>query len=139
MRLPVILALLTIFAGTADAAQLTVTVLGAGPSGPVRGMIFPDAISFDKRQPPLWSFSGPAIDGKLSITVNDLPAGAYALIVYQDVSGHGSLDMSAIGRPLEPYGFSNDASGLFGPPGFNQAALTLGEADLSTTIHLRQP
>ncbi|MFX8281946.1 DUF2141 domain-containing protein, partial [Acinetobacter baumannii] len=44
--------------------------------------------------------------------------------VFQDANGNGRLDMNAMGMPVEPFGFSNDAVGNFGPPRFEQAVLT---------------
>lgn len=44
-----------------------------------------------------------------------------ALTVYQDANANGRLDKNAFGMPIEPYGFSNDATGNFGPPRFEGA------------------
>ena len=41
-----------------------------------------------------------------------------------------------LGLPTERYGFSNDARGRMGPPGFDAAAVPL-DADHSITIRLR--
>ena len=57
----------------------------------------------------------------VSLTV---PAKAVvAVAVFQDLDGNGLLSKNAVGIPSEPYGFSNDARGLFGPPTFDAAAL----------------
>lgn len=42
--------------------------------------------------------------------------GRYALRVFQDLNGNGKLDTGWMGIPKEPYGFSNNAMGRFGPP-----------------------
>lgn len=65
-----------------------------------------------------------AASGKLSVVVKDLPAGPVALTLFQDANANGRVDMSASGMPTEPYGFSNNAVGQFGPPRFEQALLT---------------
>ena len=58
------------------------------------------------------------------MVLKDLPDGPLALSVFQDANANGRLDMNAIGIPTEPYGFSNNAAGNFGPPKFEQAVVT---------------
>jgi len=60
-------------------------------------------------------------DGKVLIQLRDLPEGDLALNVSHDVNGNDRLDMNAMGMPTEPYGFSNNAAGMFGPPAFDKA------------------
>ncbi|MCV2358027.1 DUF2141 domain-containing protein [Paucibacter sp. TC2R-5] len=60
-------------------------------------------------------------DGKLLIKLQNLPEGSLALSVFHDVNGNGQLDSNAMGMPKEPYGFSNNAAGMFGPPKFEKA------------------
>lgn len=64
-----------------------------------------------------------AADGKLTVTLKDLPDGPLALTLFQDANANGRLDMNAMGMPIEPFGFSNDAVGNFGPPKFEQALI----------------
>lgn len=47
-----------------------------------------------------------------------VPAGTYAASVFHDKNMNGELDTNFIGFPKEPYGFSNNATGSFGPPNF---------------------
>jgi uncharacterized protein (DUF2141 family) len=65
-----------------------------------------------------------AVGGKVTVVLKNLPEGPLALSLYQDANGNGKLDMNAMGMPTEPYGFSNNASGQYGPPKFEQAVLT---------------
>jgi uncharacterized protein (DUF2141 family) len=53
-----------------------------------------------------------------TIVISEVPEGEYAVSVFHDLNGNGELDTNAIGIPGEPYGFSNDARGRFGPPKF---------------------
>lgn len=55
----------------------------------------------------------------------DLPNGVYAFAVYQDLNENGQLDTKKFGIPAEPFAFSNDALGKFGPPKFSQASFEL--------------
>ena len=69
--------------------------------------------------------------------VKDLPPGRYAIAVFQDLNGNGKLDQSFFGVPKEPYGFSRDAEGSgLTPPGFEAAAVSLGDEPQALTIHL---
>ena len=50
-----------------------------------------------------------------------------AIAVFQDIDGNGKLSKNAIGIPIEPYGFSNNARSLLGPPSFEQAMFTISD------------
>lgn len=65
-----------------------------------------------------------AAGGKVSVVLKGLPDGPLAFSLFQDANANGRLDMNAMGIPVEPYGFSNNAAGQFGPPRFEQAVLT---------------
>ena len=54
-------------------------------------------------------------------TVKGVAQGSYALAVYHDRNSNGKLDTNLLGIPVEPYGFSNNAHGLLGPPSFSEA------------------
>ena len=45
-----------------------------------------------------------------------LAPGAYALRIMHDVNDNGELDANFVGIPTEPWAFSNNATGNFGPP-----------------------
>ena len=68
--------------------------------------------------------------------VESLPAGDYALIAYQDTNGNREIDFRILGMPKEPVGVSNNARGLFGPPGFDAAKFPVGD-DGTAHQHLR--
>lgn len=53
----------------------------------------------------------------------ELPTGHYAISVFRDTNGNGELDTNFFGIPTEPYGFSNNARGKFGPPSFEQCLI----------------
>jgi len=58
------------------------------------------------------------------IILTDIPAGEYAISVFQDLNSNAELDTKGFGFPAEPFGFSNDARGRFGPPSFEKAKFT---------------
>lgn len=62
------------------------------------------------------------------------PCGTYAVSVFHDEDGDGEMKRDWLGRPAEGWGVSNDATGSFGPPSFEDAAF---EAEGDTfTVHL---
>ena len=80
----------------------------------------------------------PARVSGVSFTLHDLPAGTYGIQVMQDVNGNGKLDSNMIGIPKEPWAFSNNAAGRFGPPTWKDVQFTI-EADtdrVEQTINL---
>ena len=67
----------------------------------------------------------------------DLPDGSYAISVYQDVNDDGKLGrIPFIGKPTEPYGFSNNPASTFGPPKFAKAAFIV-EGETAIDIDLK--
>jgi uncharacterized protein (DUF2141 family) len=70
------------------------------------------------------------------IIFRNLPPGRYAVILFQDENGTGRLAKNFWGVPTEPYGFSNNAQGMLGPPTFEEAALSLNGSDQAISIDL---
>ncbi len=78
-----------------------------------------------------------SVDGpEIMVVFNDLAKGDYAISVFQDVNKNNQLDTNFLGIPTEPYGFSNDAMGTFGPPSFDKAKVQVAGNE-KTIIHLR--
>jgi len=78
----------------------------------------------------------PISGGSAIATFEDVPAGPFAVSVYHDENGDGKMDTNMVGIPSEDYGFSADASGVFGAPSFEEASLEL-EAGASMQITVR--
>ena len=66
-----------------------------------------------------------AVEGTLTITAEDLPPGEYAIRIMHDVNGNDELDANFVGMPTEPYAFSNNARGMFGPATWEDARFVL--------------
>jgi uncharacterized protein (DUF2141 family) len=60
-----------------------------------------------------------------------------AIAVFQDLDGNKVLTKNALGIPVEPYGFSNNVRGTFGPPRFDKAKLMVADALESLEIRVR--
>ena len=54
-----------------------------------------------------------------------LPAGEYALSIFQDVNDDGKLARNFIGIPKEPSGLSNNVRPRFGPPKYKDSTFTV--------------
>jgi uncharacterized protein (DUF2141 family) len=78
-----------------------------------------------------------AAEGDQRIVFADLPPERYAVAVFHDLDADGELNMTSIGVPIEPYGFSRDARGTRGPPVFEQMVLEIADEDLRIEIQLR--
>ncbi len=122
-------------AAPAAACDLDITVRGA-KDGTIYAQVFGDAATFTKAIGGLVAFTL-APHGTTEIAIKSLPAGRYAVAAFEDRNGNGKLDKSLLGIPQEPYGFSRDATGTLGPPGFDQAAVECGKDPVAVTITLR--
>lgn len=69
---------------------------------------------------PAFSTKVKVVDKKAVIVVENLAAGSYGFSFFHDVNDNGKLDKNFIGIPKEPYGFSNNEKGAFGPPDFDK-------------------
>jgi uncharacterized protein (DUF2141 family) len=73
----------------------------------------------DSTQKPAVSGKKEKIDSEvLTIVFDSIPAGEYAVSLYQDENDNGKLDTGAYGIPTEKYGCSNNVRGKMGPPAF---------------------
>jgi uncharacterized protein (DUF2141 family) len=87
----------------------------------------------------VYSGSAPAqvnAAGETVVRVANVPAGTWAVLAYQDENSNNELDR-LLGIPRENYGFSRDARGHFGPPGFDDAAVQITEPMTVTTLKVQ--
>lgn len=61
----------------------------------------------------------------LIISMDGLPPGKYAIAVVQDENMNDVMDRNWFGLPAEPYGISNNATGTFNAPTFDEAKFTV--------------
>lgn len=76
---------------------------------------------------------GEIVDKKCTIKINDLASGTYALTYFHDENNNGELDFGTFHRPLEGYGYSNDARGFMGPADFKDQLFEIN-SDLTITL-----
>ena len=75
--------------------------------------------------------------GALRFILRDLPPGRYAVNAFHDENDNGELDTNLVGIPSEGYGFANDPDSSFGPPDFEAAAVSVGDAAEVAVMTLR--
>lgn len=85
---------------------------------------------------PLAAFRVDVKEKVLSIPCQGMPAGTYAISLFQDENGNRKLDTGIFGIPKEKYGFSNDAEGVMGPPSYDKCRFTFA-GDTTMVVHLK--
>ena len=117
----------------ASAADLTVTVEGISKAqGSIMLGLFDEA-----------TYNGDgSVNGanlkvesdSVSVTFEGLAPGEYAVRLYHDLNDDGEMNTNPFGMPTEPYAFSNDAQGRFGPAKWDAAKFTVGADGTTHTI-----
>lgn len=129
------LALLTVTTA-AGAGELRATIGNVKPNqGKVMVALFDSAEAYvaDRRA------AAVALDsagGEVVAVFAGLAAGRYGVAVFQDLDGNGALGKTALGIPVEPYGFSRNAPAVGGPPGFDAMAVPVAQGAATTRIDL---
>jgi uncharacterized protein (DUF2141 family) len=70
-------------------------------------------------------------------TFAEVAEGVWAVSVLHDADADGEMATDWLGRPKEGWGVSNDATGTFGPPSFEDAAVEARGDTTTVRIHLR--
>jgi len=106
-------------------------------SSQIHVAVFDSAKGFPKPESSSSKTVVSATEGDVEFQMS-LPAGQKtAIAVFQDLDGDGKLTKNTIGIPVEPFGFSNDARGVFGPPSFSSAALMISKDTDTVSIKVR--
>ncbi|MBT7942982.1 MAG: DUF2141 domain-containing protein, partial [Alphaproteobacteria bacterium] len=58
---------------------------------------------------------------------------------FHDENGNGEFDQVFFGLPMEDFGFSNGAVAFFGPPGFDDAMVSVPPEGAMITIRINKP
>ena len=75
-------------------------------------------------------------ESKVEWIIEDLPYGEYAIKLYHDENGNNKMDKNMLGIPSEDYGFSNNASGSFGPADYEDAKFDFNTSGQKHEINL---
>ena len=128
-----------VWAISASAAELTVTVTGIrNAKGDIRLAVYaspkewPDDPASDHDQ------AQPAKLGSVTFKF-DLPPGTYAINGFHDEIGNGKFKTSWIGLPEEGYLFSNNVRPVLSAPSFESARFTLPPQGGAISISMHYP
>lgn len=128
---------LAVAAGEAVAAELRVRVTQLqSDDGGVHFALYATAESFPKKDDRYAGAEAKAKDGGAIWLFRGLAPGRYAVAVFHDENANGEFDQGFFGIPLEGYAFSNGATAFLSAPGFDEAAVTVGEGVTEITIEM---
>ena len=71
---------------------------------------------------------------RVTVTFEGLAPGEYAVKLFHDVNDDGEMNTNPFGMPTEPFAFSNDARGRFGPAKWDAAKFTVSADGTTHTI-----
>ena len=108
---------------TANAAEISVSVNNAPVDGVLVFQVYSNANSFGDFRDPAREVRYP-VQATGSYVIDDVPAGAVAVLVYLDENDNRALDKNFIGIPREPLGLSNNYRPK-GPPSFERASFVI--------------
>ena len=138
LLLAALLAAAPVLAGArSEDGSLTVAFDGvARREGVVLLALFDSKAAYDANTNPVRTLTLPASGGDFSVTLAGLAPGTYAVKSFHDRDVNGKMNFNALGMPLEPYGFSNNARAPFGPPSWRRAAFDVKAGGNGMTIRL---
>ncbi|MCS7468918.1 DUF2141 domain-containing protein [Stieleria sp. ICT_E10.1] len=105
-------------------------------TGPIRIAVYDSAENFGNPDRAIIKDSLVPIDGFVvwEIQLSILPE-QFAIAAYHDLDDNGELNRALFNAPVEPYGFSNNARSLVGPPTYEQTIME--RPSESTAIEIR--
>jgi len=77
--------------------------------------------NYENHKSPFIGKTIPISNNNAVIEFEDLPEGEYAIKAFHDEDANDDLNTNFLGIPVENYGFSNNARGMFGPPSWEDA------------------
>jgi uncharacterized protein (DUF2141 family) len=90
----------------------------ASATGPVIVGVYGTKNKFPDPRDQLKVYKFTPHDKQLTAQITDLPAGTYAMAIFQDVNSNGKIDKNLIGIPTEPYAFSKNYKPTVKAPAF---------------------
>lgn len=78
-----------------------------------------------------------AVTGNTLIATFDVPPGKYGIKLFHDIDSDGKMNTNPFGMPTEPYAFSNNAKGQFGPAKWGAASFDVPAGGAAQTISLK--
>jgi len=124
-------------AAPAQAATLKLDIQGLKPRGQVMVVLYNAEQAWNAKAGAVREIRRRVTAATAQILFEGLAAGHYGAMVFQDLNLDGKMNFNFVGMPMEPYGFSNNSRGLFGPPAWRRAAFRFGGGDAVHSIRLK--
>ena len=105
------------------------------PVGSLRLAIYADETTYLNNA--YESMKAKATGDTQTLVFKNIPRGVFAVSVHHDVNDNDQFDTGLFGRPIEPYGFSNNARGTFGPAKWEDAKFEVTGQIKTISIELR--
>jgi uncharacterized protein (DUF2141 family) len=106
----------------AEGSEIVVTVRDIRQeAGKLLVILVDDKADWKTFKPSFVRIVEPAISEARAV-FEQIPPGVYAISVLHDINDNQDLDRKFMGIPKEPFGFSNNVNGAFGPPSFKRAS-----------------
>jgi len=99
--------------------------------GVVRCALFNSPAAFPKIGQEWRGVIAPIRGGAANCVFAGVPAGTYAVAFFHAEHNETQLTTGLFGKPQQGYGFSNNATGSFGPPNFSAAAFRYDGGNLA--------
>jgi len=121
-----------------DSGSVTIEMQGIHNNEGQAIFILMDSAPSHRGEVPIYGRKFEPVD-KLSarVTFTGVPTGDYSAVIYHDLNANGKLDRNYFGKPVEPYGFSNNARGLFGIPDFDDSKFSVNAGHRLQTIIIK--
>ena len=94
-------------------------------SGDIKAAIYGSDDAFLTYDGAIKAGSASAQTGKVTLKIENLSKGEYALAVFHDENGNGKLDTNWLGFPKEKVAFSKGKMRSFGPPRYEDCTFTI--------------
>ena len=122
-------------AQTNNSATITVYVENLDSNeGPVIFGLYTE-INFMKAKPK-FNVQGEIVNGTARITFEGITPGTYAISCFHDKNSNGQMDFEPTGKPLEPFGVSNNKINPNGTPQWSDAKFEVSGSPLYFNIKL---
>jgi uncharacterized protein (DUF2141 family) len=118
-------------------ARITVAVEGVrNDNGSVRCGLYSSPNGFREPGREMRGVAAPIKNGRATCVFNGLPNGQYAAAVFHAEHNETQMETGLFGKPKQGYGFSRNASSMFGPPSFGDAAFDYEGGHLNLPVQL---
>lgn len=114
---------------SADDAVVLAVKAEAPEGAPVRLTVYDNPATF-LEQPASRHFATVGEDGLAVVKVHGLKAGDYSFVAYLDENRDGKLNRNALGKPKEPFIFSNDVKPKLKKPSFDETKVSVAPGEV---------